>query len=134
MNNFRLITILCVAGIGGIVFTKANSALLAQSDYQTSQQSIARLQFDSALEQQRAQITRANADVMQRNQVTSSDSLILYGYTLSDVPPDFAWVDRAADPSRRVMLYDQNRACVGQIHQHQFRFIKTDSTACKLEP
>jgi hypothetical protein len=128
--------IVSFASLGGLVliasFTTTN-AILQQQSWQEAQQQKAQLKANADLEQVKAEETKAIAKAYERNQIANFDSLIIRDYTLSDTPPVVEW-QYVTDPTRKTMIYDQYRRCIGYALNGQFHSIQTDHQACEVQP
>jgi hypothetical protein len=128
--------IVSFGSLGGLVviasFT-ATDAILQQQSWQAAQQQKVQLKANADLEQTKAEETKAIAKAYQRNQIANVESLIIRDYTLSDTPPVVEW-QYVTDPTRRTLIYDQYRRCIGYALGGQFIFIQTNNQACEVSP
>jgi hypothetical protein len=128
--------IVSFASLGGLVviasFT-ATDAVLQQKSWQAAQQQKAQLKVNADLEETKAEESKAIAEAYQRNQIAKFDSLIIRDYTLSDMPPAVDWA-HVTDPTRKTIIYDQYRRCIGYALDGAFHSIQTDNQACKVQP
>ena len=124
------------ASLGGLViiasFT-ATDAILQQRSWQEIQQQKAQFKANADLEQVKAEETKAIAKAYERNQIANVEALIIRDYTLSETPPAVDWA-YVTDPSRRTLIYDQYRRCIGYAFDGAFHSIQTNNQACEVNP
>jgi hypothetical protein len=128
--------IVSFASLGGLViiasFT-ATDAILQQQSWQAAQQQKAQLKANADLEQVKAEETKAIAKAYERNQIANVEALIIRDYVLSDIPPAVDWA-HVTDPTRKTLIYDRYRRCVGYAFNGQFHFIQNNNQACEITP
>jgi hypothetical protein len=91
-----------------------------------------RIQAEGAIERERAQQTRLNADIYRENNVRQIETLSITGYTDNpDIPPELD-PRLFADPSKKVFIFDGANACVGYWQQKNFywRHTKGNESVC----
>lgn len=120
-RSFQLITAGSICGLGliGVLTTSqatSNYIIWVQSEYAKS-----RLQANSELEAQRAKSTKDVADAYAKNQVTTFNELIVRDYILNKQPPQIDW-NHTVDPSKKTLIYDKYRKCVGYALNGKFYF------------
>lgn len=128
--------IVSFGSLGGLVLIasfSATNAILQQQSWQETQQQKAQLKANADLEQVKAEETKAIAKAYERNQIANFDSLIIQDYTFSDIPPAVDWT-YVTDPTRKTMIYDQYRRCIGYALNGQFHSIQTNNQACEAQP
>jgi hypothetical protein len=128
--------IVSFASLGGLVVIasfSATDAALRQQSWQKTQEQKAQLESQADLEQTKAEQAKAIARAYERNQIANVEQLIIRDYTLSDIPPAVDW-QHVTDPSRKILIYDQYRRCIGYAFNGQFNFIQTDNQACEVNP
>ncbi|MBD2123957.1 hypothetical protein [Trichocoleus sp. FACHB-262] len=128
--------IVSFASLGGLVVIasfSATDAALRQQSWQKAQEQKAQLESQADLEQTKAEQAKAIAKAYERNQIAHVEALIIRDYTLSDTPPVVDW-QHVTDPSRKTLIYDQYRRCIGYAFNGQFNFIQTNNQACEVTP
>jgi hypothetical protein len=117
-NNFRTVT---TGSIIGLVSILSLTTAKASSDnitwWHTEQE---KLQAESSL---------AIADAYQKNQIATFEQLIISDYTLGQNPPRINW-QRSVNPTKKTIIYDQYRRCVGYALNGKFFFTKYYTGVC----
>ena len=131
MNGFHWVTASSLIGIGSIAMISTFKASVEHSIWANSEHSKTQLNSKAELEATKAKTTKNIADSYSKNQVTTFDRLIIKRYTFSKNPPQLNW-RHSVDPSRKTIIYDQYRRCVGYAYQGKFYFVKYITNACKL--
>ncbi len=80
-----------------------------------------RLNAEAQLEQAQAEAAKKVADAYSKNGIANFDGLIISNYTLSNTPPRLDW-RRTVDGSKKTLIYDKNRQCVGYALGGKFFF------------
>lgn len=109
-NTFRLVTTGSIIGLGAIALLTTAKATTDNMTWWHTEQ-----------EKTQAESASAIADAYQKNQIATFDQLVISDYTLNNTPPRFDW-QRTVDPSKKTIVYDQYRKCVGYAHQGRFFF------------
>jgi hypothetical protein len=109
-NNFRLVTTGSIIGLIGITLLTTAKATTDSATW-----------WGVEREKSQAESAKAIADAYQKNQVATFDSLIVNDYTLNNTPPRIDW-QRTVDPSKKTIIYDQYRRCVGYALNGKFYF------------
>ena len=129
-----------VSGVSflGLLFVGSFSigtALNQNQVWQATEAEKAQLKAQSTIEQTKAEETRRIADSYSKNQVATYSSLTLQNYTYNPKkppkPPADFWV-YSVDPSRRTLILDRFRRCIGNAYQGQFTFLANDQQACEV--
>jgi hypothetical protein len=87
------------------------------------------LRSEAELEQVKAETTKKISDTYSKNSVVNFGQLIISNYTLSNTPPKLDW-KRTVEPTRKTLIYDKNRQCVGYANQGKFYFTKYYQGVC----
>ncbi len=111
----------------------ATDAALRQQSWQKAQEQKSQLESQADLEQTKAEQAKAIAKAYERNQIANVESLIIRDYVLSDIPPAVDW-QHVTDPTRKTIIYDQYRRCIGYALGGEFQFIQTNNQACEVKP
>ena len=109
-NNFRLVTTGSIIGLVGITLLTTARATSDNATWWNTQQ-----------EKSQAESAKAIADAYQKNQIANFDQLIVSNYTLNNKPPRLDW-QHSVDPSKKTIIYDQYRRCVGYALNGKFYF------------
>ena len=133
ITSGKLVSFASLGGLVVIASFTATDAILQQPSWQESQQQKAQLKANADLEQTKAEETKAIAKAYERNQVANVESLIIRDYILSDTPPVVEW-QYVTDPSRKTLIYDQYRRCIGYALGGEFTFIQINNQACEVMP
>ena len=86
---------------------------------------------DAQLEQTKAEAAKKVADAYSRSAIASFDQLIISNYTLSNTPPRLDW-RRTVDQSKKTIIYDKNRECVGYALGGKLYFIRYYEGVCDV--
>jgi hypothetical protein len=132
ISSGRIVSFASLGGLVIIASFTATDAILQQQSWQEAQQQKAQLRANAELEQVKAEETKAIATAYERNQIANVESLIIRDYTLSDTPPVVEW-QHVTDPSRKTLIYDQYRRCIGYALAGEFHFIQTNNRACEVK-
>lgn len=117
-NSFRLVTTGSIIGLASIaLLTTAKASVDNVTWWHTEQE---KLQAESAL---------AIADAYKKNQIANFDQLIISDYTLGQNPPRLDW-RRSVDPTKKTVIYDQYRRCVGYALNGKFFFTRYYKGVC----
>ncbi len=108
------------AGVGGILAIVAINAFTIPDSLQQSKERD-RITADAQLEQTKAEAAKKVADAYSKNAIANIDELIISDYTLSNTPPRLDW-RRTVDGSKKTLIYDKNRQCVGYALGGKFFF------------
>lgn len=118
-NSFKLVTTISIVGlISTMLLSTAKAGFDSTTWWNTEQ------------EKTQAQSDKAIADAYQKNQIATFDSLIISNYTLGKTPPQLDW-RRTVDPSKKTLIYDRYRSCVGYALNNKFYFILYYKGACQ---
>jgi len=90
-----------------------------------------RITADAQLEQTKAEATKKIADAYSKNAIASFSELIIANYTLSNTPPRIDW-KRSVDQSKKTIIYDKNRVCVGYALGGKLYFIRYYEGVCDV--
>ena len=88
-----------------------------------------RLTAEANLEQAKALQAYKVAEAYSKNGIANFDQLIISDYTLSNTPPRLDW-RRTVDPTKKTIVYDKNRQCIGYASQGRFYFTKYYEKGC----
>ena len=88
-----------------------------------------RITADAQLEQAQAEAAKKVADAYSKNAIANFDELIISDYTLSNTPPRLDW-RRTVNQSKKTLIYDKNRQCVGYALTGKFYFTKYYEGVC----
>jgi hypothetical protein len=117
-ESFRFVTTGSIIGLVGILcLTTAKASSDNVNWWRTEQE---KLQAESA---------SAIADAYQKNQIANFDQLIVSDYTLGQNPPRINW-QRSVNPTKKTIIYDQYRRCVGYALNGKFFFTKYYTGVC----
>lgn len=117
-NSFRLVTTGSIIGLGAIALLTTAKATYDHAAWRNAQQ-----------EKTQAESTKAIADAYRENQVTTFEQLIVRDYILNNTPPRIDW-RHTVDPTKKTVVYDQYRKCVGYAYQGKFYFALHDKGVC----
>lgn len=109
-NNFRPVTTLSIIGLVSITLITTSKATFDQATWWNTEQ-----------EKTQAESDKAIADAYQKNQIANFDQLIISNYTLSNTPPKLDW-QRSVDSSKKTIIYDRYRKCIGYAKNGKFYF------------
>lgn len=116
------------AGVTGILALVAINAFSIPSSLQQSAERD-RLTADAQLEQTKAEAAKKVADAYAKNGIANFDQLIVKDYTFGHKPPRIDW-HRTVDPSKKTIIYDKNRLCVGYALGGHFYFTEYYQGVC----
>ena len=133
ITSGKIVSFVSLGGLVVIASFSATDAALRQQSWQKAQEQKAQLESQADLEQTKAEQAKAIAKAYERNQIAHVEALIIRDYTLSEVPPVVDW-QHVTDPSRKTLIYDQYRRCIGYAFNGQFNFIQTNNQACEVAP
>lgn len=88
-----------------------------------------RITADAQLEQTKAEAAKKVSDTYSKNGIANFEQLIISNYTLSNTPPKLDW-RRTVDQSKKTIIYDKNRQCVGYALGGRFYFTKYYEGVC----
>lgn len=117
-NSFRLVTTGSIIGLGAITLLVTSKATFDQATWWN-------------VERQKTQAIsdKTVADAYQKNQVVTFDSLIVNDYKLNNTPPRIDW-QRSVDSTKKTIIYDKYRRCVGYALNGKFFFTKYYEGVC----
>jgi hypothetical protein len=118
------------AGVTGILALVAINAFSIPDSLQQSKERD-RITADAQLEQAQAEAAKKVADAYSKNAIANFDQLIISNYTLSNTPPRLDW-RRTVDESKKTLIYDKNRQCVGYALNGKFFFTKYYDGVCNV--
>ena len=81
------------------------------------------------LEKVKAESAKKVADAYSKNGIANFEQLIISNYTLSNQPPRIDW-NHTVDPTKKTLIFDRNRLCVGYAIKGQFYFTKYYQGVC----
>ena len=116
------------AGVTGILALVAINAFSIPDSLQQSKERD-RITADAQLEQAQAEAAKKVADAYSKNAIANFDQLIISNYTLSNTPPRLDW-RQTVDKSKKTLIYDKNRQCVGYALNGKFFFTKYYEGVC----
>lgn len=128
-NSFQTVTAGSLIGLLSIVLLTTSKATSDYIIWTQTEQAKSQLQANSGLEEQRAKSSKDVADAYQQNQVALFEQLIISNYTLSKNPPRLNW-SRTVDPSKKTIVFDQHRRCIGYAQNSKFYFINYYQGVC----
>lgn len=127
LKNTGAINIIVLVGVfASFIIPKIDE----MRDWRTSQKLIA--QQDQAAEIQRRNIERQReiADAAEENQIADIEELIVQNYVANpEQDPQIDWVT-SVDPTRKTMIYDKYKACVGYALNGVFVSVFRENEAC----
>jgi len=109
------------AGVTGVLALIAINAL-SIPDSLTQAKERDRITAEAQLEQAQAEAAKKVADAYSKNGIANFDQLIISNYVLSSNPPRLDW-RRTVDQSKKTIIYDKNRQCVGYALNGKFFFV-----------
>ena len=116
------------AGVTGVLALVAINAFNIPGNLQQASNRD-RITADTQLEQTKAESAKKVADAYAKNGIANFDQLVVNDYTIGRKPPRIDW-HRTVDPSKKTIIYDKNRLCVGYALGGQFYFTKYYEGAC----
>ena len=90
-----------------------------------------RITAEASIEQAKAEAAKKVADAYSRSAIANFDQLIISNYTLSNTPPRLDW-RRTVDQSKKTIIYDKNRECVGYALGGKLYFIRYYEGVCDV--
>jgi len=108
------------AGVTGFLALVAINAFSIPNSLQQATERD-RITAEAQLEQAQAEAAKKVADAYSKNAIANFDQLIISNYSLSNTPPRLDW-RQTVDQSRKTIIYDKNRQCVGYAHNGKFFF------------
>jgi hypothetical protein len=81
------------------------------------------------LEKAKAESAKKAAEAYSKNGIANFEQLIISNYTLSNQPPRIDW-NHTVDPTKKTLIFDKNRLCVGYAIKGQFYFTKYYQGVC----
>jgi hypothetical protein len=118
-KSFKLVTTGSIIGLGAIALLVTSKATLDQAAWWNVEHQKTKAASDKAI-----------ADAYQKNQVVTFDSLIISDYTLNSTPPRIDW-QRSVDSTRKTIIYDKYRRCVGYALNGKFFFTRYYRGVCE---
>ncbi len=116
------------AGVTGfLLLVGINAFTIPNSLQQASVRS--RLSAEAEREKTKAESAKKIADAYAQNAVANFHTLIVSDYILSNTPPRIDW-RHTVDPTKKTVIYDKFRKCVGYAFQGHFYFIKYYEGVC----
>jgi hypothetical protein len=109
------------AGVTGFLLLVGINAFTIPSSLQQAHER-ERLTAEAETEQTKAETAKKVADAYARNAIANFDTLTVNDYILSNKPPRIDW-RHTVDPTKKTVIYDKFRKCVGYAYQGQFFFI-----------
>jgi hypothetical protein len=116
------------AGVTGILALVAINAFTLPSSLQQASERD-RLTAEAQLEQTKAEQAKKVADAYAKNGIANFNQLIVNDYRLNNKPPRIDW-KHTVDPTKKTIVYDKNRLCVGYAENGKFFFIKYYEGVC----
>ncbi|HEY9876863.1 MAG TPA: hypothetical protein V6D29_00345 [Leptolyngbyaceae cyanobacterium] len=80
-------------------------------------------------EKKRVEMTRELADTYKENHIADTPTLTVTDYVLNPDPPLIDW-NTSVDPTKKTLIYDKNRLCIGYAQSGQLHFVLTTPGAC----
>ena len=117
-NSFRLVTTSSIIGLISITLLTTARATFDNATWWNTQQ-----------EKTQAESAKAIADAYRKNQIANFNQLIISDYTLNNTPPRLDW-RRTVEQSKKTVIYDKNRQCVGYALNGKFFFTKYYEGVC----
>jgi hypothetical protein len=99
------------AGVTGFLLLVGINAFSIPDSLQQAKQR-EQISAETELEKTKAEAAKKVADAYSKNAIANFDQLIISNYTLSNTPPRLDW-RRTVDQSKKTLIYDKNRQCVG---------------------
>lgn len=116
------------AGVTGILaLVLINAFNIPDSLSQASERD--RLIAETQLEQTKAEQAKKVADAYSKNAIANFDQLIISNYTITNTPPKLDWW-RMVDPTKKTIIFDQHRQCVGYALNGKLFFIRYYQGVC----
>lgn len=133
--TFNQITICGLLNILAIVFVLADGNRTKQTAWTQTQAAQTQIEARSAVERTQIEQQKATAQAYAQNRIAPpTDVFVVQGYALTDQPPiGIDWM-HSVDPSRRTIVTDQFRLCIGYAQNGQLFFINDNPTACEAPP
>ena len=126
-NTFRKLQILKLACISTVATIAATLLPSFVKNVQLTQQT----QSSLALEKHRVELATETANLYREKGVANFDSMVALDYAYQPgKPPEMDW-ERSFDPTKRTLLYDKDRICVGSVYAGKFYFIDQYPETCK---
>jgi hypothetical protein len=116
------------AGVTGFLALVAINAF-SIPDSLTQAKERDRITVSAQLEQAQAEAAKKVADAYSKNGIANFDQLIISNYTLSNTPPRLDW-RRTVDQSKKTIIYDKNRQCLGYALAGKFYFTRYYEGVC----
>jgi hypothetical protein len=116
------------AGVSGfLLLILINAFSIPDSLKQASDKDAYRTQAE--LEKVKAESAKKAADAYSQNGIANFEQLIISNYTLSNQPPQIDW-NHTVDPTKKTLIFDKNRLCIGYAIKGQFYFTKYYQGVC----
>ena len=116
------------AGVSGfLLLMLINAFSIPDSLKQASDKDLYHAQAE--LEKAKAESAKKAADAYSQNGIANFEQLIISNYTLSNQPPQIDW-NHTVDPSKKTLIFDKNRLCIGYAIKGQFYFTKYYQGVC----
>ncbi len=116
------------AGVSGfLLLILINAFTIPNFLKQASDKDLYRTQAE--LEKAKAESAKKAADAYSQNGIANFEQLIISNYTLSNQPPQIDW-NHTVDPSKKTLIFDKNRLCIGYAIKGQFYFTKYYQGVC----
>lgn len=139
VSSFRVVTGISLTGIALIAGITVIGNAPRQGIWWEAQKmeskvdlELAKAAVDSRLERIHAETQKDVAETYSENQIANFDKLILVNYTLSSSLPKRDW-KHIVNPSKKVMIYDKYRRCIGVAYQGELLFIRSHPEVCNQE-
>jgi len=116
------------AGVTGFLLLVGINAFSIPDSLQQAQERD-RITAEAAIEQTKAEQALKVADAYAKNAIANFDQLIIKDYTLNNTPPRINW-HHTVNPTKKTIVFDQNRLCVGYALNGQFYFTKYYEGVC----
>lgn len=129
MQACRAITGASVVGLLLVGIVSLRDAMAGASYHSAETQQLEAEKARIKAEQERVELAKDLADTYRENRIAPNDTLTVTDYTLNQTPPNIDWMT-TVDPSKKVMVYDKNRLCIGYAQGGQLTFIITEPGAC----
>lgn len=108
------------AGVTGFLLLVGINAFSIPDSLQQAKQH-AQISAETELEKTKAEAAKKVADAYSKNAIANFDQLIISNYTRSNTPPRLDW-RQTVDQSKKTIIYDKNRQCVGYALNGKFFF------------
>ena len=116
------------AGVSGfLLLMLINAFSIPDALKQASDKDLYRTQAE--LEKAKAESAKKAAEAYSKNGIANFEQLIISNYTLSNQPPRIDW-NHTVDPSKKTLIFDKNRLCIGYAQQGRFYFTKYYQGVC----